>query len=377
MRTRASERKFVMPVRVLPPKPNLEHLKHQAKDLLKQHAARQPESAQIIREFHPRFAHDADREIFEASIRLSDAQLTVARSHGFDSWARLKRHVERPTLADRLELPHHERIEDPTFRRAVDLLDAGDADGLRRLLQDHPKLVKQHVLFEGKNYFRSPTLLEFVAENPIRHGKLPENIVEVARVILEAGVKQTARDETLMLVATGSVARECGVTRKLIALLCEYGADPGKAIRLAAILDEHDAVLALIDHGAKVDLVVAAALGWVDEFGRLIKTATADDRWLALAVAAQFGHTDIVRALLDLGEDPNRYNPPGGHAHATPLHQAALGGYEEVVRLLVERGARLDLKDTMFGGTAVDWAEYGGKTEVERFLRSCCADSES
>jgi hypothetical protein len=44
-----------MPVRVLPPKPNLDHLKYQAKDLLKQRAARMPEAAQTIREFHPRY----------------------------------------------------------------------------------------------------------------------------------------------------------------------------------------------------------------------------------------------------------------------------------------------------------------------------------
>ncbi|HSY34360.1 MAG TPA: ankyrin repeat domain-containing protein [Acidobacteriaceae bacterium] len=359
-----------MPVRVLPPKPNLEHLKHQAKDLLKQRAARMPEAAQTIREFHPRFGHAGDAEVFGAGFRLSDAQLTVARSHGFASWARMKRHVERPTLADRLDLPHHERIEDPTFRRAVDLLDAGDAEGLRRLLQDHPQLVKQHVLFEGKNYFRSPTLLEFVAENPVRHGRLPANVVEVARVILEAGPEKESRDEALMLVATGSVARECGMTRPLIALFCAYGADPDKAIRPAAVLDEHDAVLALIDEGAKVDVAVAAALGRVDEFRRLLKKATANDRWLAMAVAAQFGHAEIVLALLDAGEDPNRYNPPGGHAHATPLHQAALAGHGAVVRLLVERGARVDLKDTMFGGTAAEWAAYAGKVEVERYL-SC------
>ena len=263
-----------------------------------------------------------------------------------------------------------------TFRRAVDLLDAGDAAGLQSLLEAHPQLVKQHVLFEGKNYFRSPTLLEFVAENPVRHGTLPANIVEVARVILEAGAEQAARDEALVLVATGSVARECGMTRRLISLLCEYGADPDKAIRPAAILEEHDAVLALIDEGAKVDVVVAAALGRADEFRRKVETASADDRWLALAVAAQSGHADIVRALLDAGEDPNRYNPPGGHAHATPLHQAALAGHEDVVRLLVERGARANWKDTMFGGTAADWAAHAGKTAVEKYLRSSCADGE-
>ena len=212
-----------MPVRVLPPNPNLDHLKHQAKDLLRKHSSRSPDTAQQIREFHPRFKRSTDADIFSASFSLSDAQLTIARESGFPSWARLKRHIEKPTLFDRLDLRHHERIEDPVFRHAVELLDAGDADGLRTLLKLNPRLVHQHITFEGGNYFRSPTLLEFIAENPVRHGRLPSNIVEVARVILQAGTEISARNETLMLVATGSVPRECKVQLALIDLLCEYG----------------------------------------------------------------------------------------------------------------------------------------------------------
>jgi hypothetical protein len=81
--------------------------------------------------------------------------------------------------------------------------------GLRSLLKAHPGLVHQHVLSEGGNYFRTPALLEFVAENPVRHGKLPVNIVAVAEVILMAGPDVVPRNEPLGLVATGSVAREC------------------------------------------------------------------------------------------------------------------------------------------------------------------------
>jgi Ankyrin repeats (3 copies) len=358
-----------MPVRRLPSNPNLEHLKYQARDLLREHSARLPETAQKIREFHPRFNHAADADIFSAALSLSDAQLTIAREHGFPSWARLKRHIQEPTLSDQLDLRHHERIEDPTFRRAVDLLDTGETAALRALLKLNPKLVHQHMLFEGGNYFRSPTLLEFVAENPVRHGKLPSNIVEVTRVILEAGPEIAARNEVLMLVATGSVARECKVQIQLIDLLCEHGADPGSAIRAAAVLDEHDSVRALIRHGARVDLPVAAALGRMTEFGDLMRTASPEDRHLALALAAQFGHVEIVRALLNAGEDPDRYNPPGGHSHGTPLHQAAGAGHEAVVRLLVERGARLDLKDVLWHATPADWAGHEGKTEVEGYLR--------
>src|SRR2546429_9724623 len=115
-----------MQVRALPSKPNLDHLKYQAKDLLRDHGQRDLGAAQRIRELHPRFAGATDAEIFNARLRLSDAQLAIARESGFPSWARLKRHIEKPTLSDQLHLPRHERIEDATFRRGVELLDAGD-----------------------------------------------------------------------------------------------------------------------------------------------------------------------------------------------------------------------------------------------------------
>ena len=365
-----------MPVRRLPSNPNLDHLKYQAKDLLKEHAAHTPGVAQRIREFHPRFGQATDAEIFGAHLSLSDAQLAIAREHGFPSWARLKAHIERPALSDQLNLPHHERIEDPTFRRAVELLDAGDMANLRANLNQHPNLVHQHVIFEGGNYFRRPTLLEFIAENPVRHGTMPDNIVQVAQVILDAGVEQPALNETLILVSTGSVAREGGKQLPLMDLLCDHGAEPKIALHAAALHSELEALNALIKRGAQIDLPVAAALGRLEEASRLLPDTTSEDRHLALTLAADFGHVEIVRLLLDAGEDPNRYNPLGGHSHTTPLHQAAGRGHVEVVRLLVERGARLDLKDILWRATPADWARHAGKTEIESYLRGKVQDGE-
>jgi hypothetical protein len=358
-----------MPVRRLPANPNLNHLKYQAKDLLRALAARDLAAAQLMREFHPRFGKSSDAEIFGARFRLSDAQLTIAREAGFPSWTRLKRHIEAPTLGDRLELPHHERIEDPTFRRAVDLIDAGDMAGLREHLRSHPRLARERVIFEGGNYFHNPTLLEFVAENPVRRGKLPKNIVEIAKVILEAGVEQAALNETLMLISTGSVPRECGLQIPLINLLCDHGADPNTAAHAAALHGELEALNALIARGVRIDLPLAAALNRVQDFRRMLASADAQTRHLAMALGAQYGRVEIVRLLLDAGEDPDRFNPIGGHSHATPLHQAAGAGYEELARLLVERGARLDIKDVLWRGTPADWARYAGRTELEAYLR--------
>jgi ankyrin repeat protein len=359
-----------MPVRILPSRPNLAHLRYQAKDLLKAHAARNPEAAQRLREFHPDFKGAKDAAIFDGRLSLSGAQLAIARESGFPSWPRLKKHIEKPTLADRLSLPHHERIEDPIFRRAVEFLDAGDAKGLRAHLKEHPEVARQRVIFEGGNYFQNPSLLEFVAENPVRHGTLPANILEMAEVILDAGVERAALNETLTLVATASVARECRAQLSLIDLLCDRGADPNSAMEIAAVLGELEAVEALLERGASLELPVAAALGRVEDARRLLPGATSADRHLALSVAADRGHPQIVRMLLDVGEDPNRYNPVGGHSHTTPLHQAASGGHDEVVKLLLERGARIDMKDILWHATPANWAKHGGKTKIEAYLRA-------
>lgn len=359
-----------MPTKRLPVRANLDHLKHQVKDLLNEQRAAQRDACQRIREFHSLFHEASDEKIASARFTLADAYLTLAREYGFPSWARLRSHVADPS-SDPLDRPYHDRIKDEAFRQAVELLDDGNVDGLRRHLRTHPKLVNQRVVFEGGNYFREPTLLEFVAENPVRHDSLPPNIVDVARAILDAGARrhQDAIDMTLSLVCSGRVSRECGAQVPLIDLLCDMGADPNGAMKPALAHAEWQAVAALIRRGARVDLIAAAATGDSDAARAALQATDGDQRHLALALATQHGHADVVALLLDAGVDPNRYNPVGAHAHSTPLHQAALAGHLDVVRLLVERGARLDIRDIHFHGTALDWAEHGGQSEVVAYLR--------
>jgi len=362
--------RYAVPTIRLQPQTRLDGLLLQVEGLMRDRQAGDAGALQRVREFHPRFSGLADERIVESAFSLEDARLTIAREHGFSSWRRLEEHLANPQQDD-LDLPHHERIADPLFRSAVDALDGGDLERLRAVLEAHPHLARQRVAFEGGNYFKDPALLEFVAENPTRRGSLPPNVVEIARAILDAGGKDDRRsvDETLALVASSDVARRCGVRAALIDLLCDYGADPNAGFHAAVLHGEFDAIERLLQRGATLDLPTAAATGRVDDVRRLLPAAGALGRQRALGLAAQHGRTGVVRLLLDAGADPNRYNPPGGHSHATPLHQAALDGHEDVVRLLVERGARTDIPDLHHRQTALGWAEYGGRDAVAEYLR--------
>ena len=76
-----------MPMRKLPVVPDLDQLKHQAKDLLRALRAGEPDAVAELRGFHP----DA---IDPASAKLADAQLVLARSYQAPSWPRLVQAVE-------------------------------------------------------------------------------------------------------------------------------------------------------------------------------------------------------------------------------------------------------------------------------------------
>ncbi|MFT3882789.1 MAG: ankyrin repeat domain-containing protein [Gemmatales bacterium] len=73
--------------------------------------------------------------------------------------------------------------------------------------------------------------------------------------------------------------------------------------------------------------------------------------------------------MLDAGEDPNRFNPEGFHSHSTPLHQAVWADHLETVKYLVQHGARLDMRDTLYDATPPDWANHGNRTAIAEYLR--------
>lgn len=85
----------------LPPRPSLEQLKKQAKDLVKAHEEKQPAALALIREHLPAAAGKADEAIARDLFALHDAQSVIARQHGFASWNALREAVEKPAVTVR------------------------------------------------------------------------------------------------------------------------------------------------------------------------------------------------------------------------------------------------------------------------------------
>jgi hypothetical protein len=73
----------------LPATPHLDHLKKQAKDLLKAHEVGDVQACALLRPYLPRFAEQTDDGILRSKITLHDAQHAIAQEYGFAHWAAL------------------------------------------------------------------------------------------------------------------------------------------------------------------------------------------------------------------------------------------------------------------------------------------------
>lgn len=181
------------------------------------------------------------------------------------------------------------------FRRAVF---TGDVDGLRAAFAEHPDLVE--VIDEPWFHFDKPAIVQAAgARNR-----------ELADALLDLGADIEARSA--------------------------WANGPYSALH--ALVDGADArSLALADHlvarGASIDLHAAAGMG----------------------------RADVIERVLDA--EPHRVSEPGPDG-ATPLHLAKDAG---IAALLLDRGAEIDKRCVDHRSTAAMWAA-GGREDVVRLL---------
>ncbi len=272
---------------------------------------------------------------------------------------------------------------DSLFCEAVSAMDAGDVAALEQLLTRNPRLLRDRLDSPGawlrdkvggalEGFFERPYLLWFVAEDPVRDGKLPPNIGLVARAIIQAAESveslQEQLDYALRLVSWSFVARECGVQIDLIDALVDGGASFGSTPEDALVNGNFAAARHLVERGAKLTLAAALCLGFRDEAARLAETSSAGHRQFSFVLAALNGKAEALATLLDLGVDLNAPSPDL-YSHATPLHHAVWSGSLAAVKVLVEAGAALERRDTVHGGTPLGWAEHRKHAEIATYLR--------
>jgi hypothetical protein len=252
-------------------------------------------------------------------------------------------------------------IRDPELRDAVAAIHAGDLAAIERL---SPELVHRRIIEPegyGDSYFHNPMLLWFVAGNPGLR-RLPDNIAEVTRALLTLGPAPGDRDYTLELVMTSMLAREQGHQIPLMHELLEAGATAtSQAVAMALAHQELDAVRELLRRGHPMTAPIAAALGE-------LRAPPRQEAQLMLALAVINDEVDTARLALEAGADVNAFLPI--HEHSTALHQAVLTDDPELVALLLEHGARRDIKDTVWDGTPLDWAIHEGRQRARELLEA-------
>lgn len=368
----------------LPDRANLDHLKKQAKDLLRRYRSGDAEAIAQFERAVPFALQRGNDKPASHQLRLHDAQSCIAREYGFRSWLDLASYVEAQALAR----DHHTS----RLRRWLMLVYGGDVTGsidparprvAARLLSEVPDLLGtdpyaacaagdaarlQQATAADPGWVNraggSLKLPPLVAVTHSRLGQLPEfrdRLHRCAHYLLGVGADPnqkigirfppaslSAPDENNPLSALYGAA---GVNRDpaLTSLLLDAGADPNDGESLYHSLENPDCTRLLLQHGARVsgtnalgralDMPEPAALelllsqgGDANEAGSGAIRSWGSLLLRAIAVRRSAVH---VKPLLAAGADPFACTPEGISAYRLALQ----AGLEDVAELLKGVGA--------------------------------------
>lgn len=216
-----------------------------------------------------------------------------------------------------------------------------------------------------------PNVPGWLGETPLMAAARADDPETVAD-LLAHGANPNARDEL------GSTALHAAIgSERVMKVLLSGGADPGLALRggatpleLAVLAGGPGVADLLLERDGGLTLYVACVIGRPDFVREAITRdpATLDADCSVhvgitpLMVAAQYGQLEVVRVLVEAGARIN-YDDA---RRTTPLHAAAEGGNIEVARFLLEHGA--DLTASSYQGTALHRAAMHGKLGMVKFL---------
>jgi ankyrin repeat protein len=310
----------------LPAHPNLDHLRRQARDLLRAVRAGDVDAAHRLGS-HPDQA------------TLAVAQRAIAREYGFPSWPRLKAEVATRTadLAEKAEAFCRASVGDWTGRAArmlaatpeiasFDVATAvvvGDADRVRLELGRDPELATRRDPRSGWTALHLVSGSRWHVLDPSR----ADGLVAVARLLLDAGADLDATTSGLPRRGGGRTALRCASASAstssgnelLIRVLLERG----------AVIEDHD--LYLVAFGNEDQRCLRLLLEFA---GDVAETAR-----MALAAPVSQNDAAAVRLLLDAGADPRRYHDDEQQPASAVYEAVAANCSAELVELLLAYGA--------------------------------------
>jgi ankyrin repeat protein len=306
-----------LPTRVMREHPDLNQLKRQAKELRNAFIEGEPWAVAEVGTHY----RGADPETFA----LHDAQLTLARAYGFDSWPKLKAYVDGVTV-----------------KRLAEAVRAGDLAQAREMLKARPELANMTMSYSD--------------EHRALHYAVTSRSVEMTRLLMEYGADARKgvyphRDATDAL----TIATERGYDEIAAVIRQEEQRRRAAASDLdAQTSSAPDSLCEAIGRGDE-----ARAMALLEADPSLIQSRHRDG-WTPLHVAAGELNERFVAYLLERGADANAR----GKNDKTPLDEAAAGGgrqrpgavrrFAAVAGALRSRGAELTARAAAALGEA-DW----------------------
>ena len=325
--------------RRLPVRPNLDQLRHQAKDLLRAIRKGDPAAIAEFKEFHP-------TPVEPGRVKLVDAQLALARSYQAPSWPRLV--------------------------QACNLIDAiwrDDVESVRELILKHPHLLHEHAAIRDSNWGPPMSYAANLGRNEIikmlHNFGAKDHVHAAGRAVLQSRI-DTARMLREMMGsppvpedALGGAAYTLSVSGT--ALMLEFGArvcdENAKRIAPVDVVLEtdsrkpsakHQILEMYVQHGLELPDTPTMALhrGRLDLLAEHLRR---DPRLLART----FTHEEIYPPELGCHDEvlATQGTPLAG---TTLLHMCVDYDEIEIARWLIEHGAdvnaRADVDKDGFGG---------------------------
>jgi ankyrin repeat protein len=360
-----------MPTRDLPARPHLDHLKNEAKALLRAFERGEPDAVERVRAVIPL-----------PTLKLTGAQRVIAREYGFESWAKLRAFVQSARGIDEAVSEFEHAIEGNDLAAAQRVLDTrpeigaasahvaaalGGVKELRALIERDPSVVHARAGSPGAEPLFWLCLSPFHGQSPERD----QGLAACARLMLDAGADPNVRSGRFGVPALYGVTGYNNAPR-IARMLLEAGANPtdGESAFHAAERYHVEALELLLEFGVDLnstgggvtageseapapwgntplyfllrwwdlDSTPQARRGfeWLLDHGADPNVRCADERETSLHVAVRRRQNPtIIGVLLDHGADVHARRGDG----RTPWALSRRAGIEAVTAMLERAGA--------------------------------------